>query len=174
MQGMSPWLILDVSLMMMTICCGYICTLACYLTLVGAWMNQNLWDCKSLSSWEISTSPSLYNMVVEDKEAWNLSTYPLTISIYQISFVIEFMIVKLDTHVLFFARLTHVGKWTQTTSGAPNHWWATSTLSIPHKFNYMIKFNTTTQGMLFHLREVLYTPSHGSKQLNKMWIHQNA
>ena len=155
MQGMSHWLILDMSLMMLSICLGYICTLACYLTLVGTWMNLNLWDCKSLTSWAISTSPSLYNMVVEDKEAWNISTYPLTKSLYQISFGIKFWIVKLDTQVLFLARLTHVGRWTQTTSGAPNHWCSTSTLSTPRKFNYMIKFNTTTQGMLFHLREAL-------------------
>ena len=51
--------------------------------------------------------------------------------------------------------LTHVGRWTQTPSGAPNSWWATSTLSNPHKFNYMIMINATTQGMLFHLREAL-------------------
>ena len=140
---------------MMIICLGYICTLACYLSLIGTWINQNLWDCKSLTSWAISTSPSLYNMVVEDKEAWNLSTYPLTISIYQISFGIKFMIVNLDTQVLFLARLTHVGRWTQIPSGSPNSWWATSTLSNPHKFNYMIKINTTAQGILFCLREAL-------------------
>ena len=82
------------------------------------------------------------------------STNPFNIS-FDNFFISNFMIVILDTQVLFLARLTHVGRWTQTTSGAPNHWWATSTLSIPHKFNYMIKFNTTTQGMLFHLREAL-------------------
>ena len=118
-------------------------------------MNLNLWDCNSLTSWAISTSASLYTMVVEDKEAWNPSAYPLTNPIYQISLVSNFMIVILDTQVIFLARLTHVGRWSQTTSGAPNHWWATSTLSIPHKFNYMIKFNTTTQGVSFHLREAL-------------------
>ena len=123
--------------------------LACYLTHVGTWMNQNLWDCKSLTSWEISTSPSLYTMVVEDNEAWNPSTYPLKNS------TLNFMIVILDTQVLFLAKLTHVGRWTQTPSGAPNSWWTTSTLSNPQKFNYMIKINTTTQGMLFHLREAL-------------------
>ena len=73
MQGMSLWLILDISLMMMIIYLGYICTLACYLTLVGTWMNLNPWDCNSLISWAISTSPSLYTMVVEDKEARNHS-----------------------------------------------------------------------------------------------------
>ena len=52
-------------------------------------------------------------------------------------------------------KLTHVGRWTQTPSGAPNSWWATSTLSNPHKFNYMIMIDATTQGMLFHLREDL-------------------
>ena len=65
------------------------------------------------------------------------------------------MIVISDTQVLFLAKLTHVGRWTQIPSGAPNSWWATSTLSNPHKFNDMIKINTTTQGMLFHLREAL-------------------
>ena len=135
--------------MMMIICLWYICTLACYLTLVGTWMNLNPWDCNSLTSWAISTSPSLYSMVVEEKGAWNPSTYPLTNSIS------NFMIVILDTQVLFLARLTHVGRWTPITSGAPNSWWATSTLSNPHKFNYMIKINTTTQGMSFHLREAL-------------------
>ena len=73
MQCMSLWLILDISLIMMIICLGYICTLACYLTLVGTWMNLNLWDCNSLTSWAISTSPSLYTMVVENKEAQNPS-----------------------------------------------------------------------------------------------------
>jgi hypothetical protein len=68
----------------------YTCTLACYLILVGAWMSPNLWDCKPLTFWAISTSPSSYYMVVEYKEAWNHSTYPLTISIYQNSFGIKF------------------------------------------------------------------------------------
>ena len=70
-------------------------------------------------------------------------------------YVLNFMIVILDTQVLFLANLTHVGRWTQTTRGAPNTWWTTSSLSIQHKFDYMIKINTTTQGMLFHLREAL-------------------
>ena len=87
MQGMSLWLILDSSLMMMTVCLGYVCTLACYLTLVGTWMNLNLWDCNPLTSWAISTSPSLYNTVVDDKEARNPSTYPLTNYMYQISWL---------------------------------------------------------------------------------------
>ena len=52
-------------------------------------------------------------------------------------------------------KVTHVGRWTQIPSGSPNSWWATSTLSNPHKFNSMIMINTTTQGMLFHLREAL-------------------
>ena len=54
--------------------------------------------------------------------------------------ILSLMIVILDTQVLFLAKLTHVGRWTQTP---------------PHKFDYMIKINTTTQGMLFHLREAL-------------------
>ena len=82
------------------------------------------------------------------------SMKPFKYILWQIS-MSNFMIVILDTQVLFLARLTHVGRWTQITSGAPNSWWATSTLSNPHKFNYMIKINTTTQGMLFHLREAL-------------------
>ena len=147
---MSLWLILDISLMMIIICLGYICTLACYLTLVGTWMNLNLWDCNSLTSWAISTSPSLYTMVVEDKEARNHSN---------ISFD-KFYVELHDCHFWIhkcssLQELTHVGRWTQIPSGAPNSWWATSTLSNPHKFNYMISFNTTTQGMLFHLREAL-------------------
>ena len=73
MQGMSLWLILDISFMMLSICLGYFCTLACSLTLVGTWMNLNPWDCNSLTSWAISTSSSLYTMVVEDKEAQNSS-----------------------------------------------------------------------------------------------------
>ena len=67
--------------------------LACYLTLAGTWMNLNLWDCNSLTSWAISTSPSFYTMVVEDKEARNHSN---------ISF--DIMIVILDTQVLFLAK----------------------------------------------------------------------
>ena len=69
---------------------------------------------------------------------------------YQVSWL-SFWIHKCSS----LQKLTHVGRWTQIPSGAPNSWWATSTLSNPHKFNYMIKINTTTQGMLFHLREAL-------------------
>ena len=47
--------------------------LACCLTHVGAWLNLIPWDCDSLTSWAISTSPRLYTMVVEDKEAQNHS-----------------------------------------------------------------------------------------------------
>ena len=122
--------------------------LACYLTLVGTWMNLILWDCNSLTSWAISTSPRLYTMVVEDKEARNHSN---------ISFD-KFYVKLHDCHFWIhkcssLQKLTHVGRWTQIPSGAPNSWWATSTLSNPHKFNYMI--NTTNHGMLFHLREAL-------------------
>ena len=150
MQGMRLWLILDTSFMMLSICLGYFCTLACYLTLVGTWMNLNLWDCNSLTSWAISTSPSLYTMAVEDKEAQNHSN---------ISFD-KFYVELHDCHCWIHKcsslhELTHVGRWTQIPSGAPKSWWATSTWSNPHKFNYMSKINTTTQGMLFHLREAL-------------------
>ena len=65
------------------------------------------------------------------------------------------MIVIFDTQVLFLARVTHVGRRTHTSSGPLNLWWTTSTMSIQHKFNYMTKNHTTTQGMLFHLREAL-------------------
>ena len=124
--------------------------LACCLTHVGAWLNLIPWDCDSLTSWAISTSPRLYTMVVEDKEAQNHSN---------ISFD-KFYVELHDCHFWIhkcssLQELTHVGRWTQIPSGAPNSWWATSTLSNPHKFNYMIKINTTTQGMLFHLREAL-------------------
>lgn len=149
MQGMSLWLILDIPFMMLSICLGYSCTLACYLTLVGTWMNLNPRYCNSLISWEIYTSPSLYTMVFEDKEAQN----PSNISFDK--FYVKSYDCHSDTQVLFLAKLTHVGRWTQIPSGAPNSWWATSTLSNPHKFNYMIKINTTTQGTLFHLREAL-------------------
>ena len=129
MQGMSLWLILDISLMMKILCLGYICTLACNLTLVGTWMNLNLWDCKLLTSWAISTSPSLYNMVVEDKEAQNHSN---------ISFD-KFYVKLHDCHFWIhkcssLQELTHVGRWTQIPSGAPildelHQPWATHTSS---------------------------------------------
>ena len=88
------------------------------------------------------------------------SMKPFNISFWQFPYInfhliSNFMIVMLDTQVLFLARLTHVGRWTQTIRGAPSQWCATSTLSIPHKFNYMIKINSTAQGMIFHLREAL-------------------
>ena len=99
-------------------------------------------------------SKSLHHQVstqwwLKKRKHETLQTYPLTNSI------LSFMFVILDTQVLFLAKLTHVGRWTQIPSGAPNSWWATSTLSNPQKFNYMITINTTTQGMLFHVREAL-------------------
>ena len=124
--------------------------LACYLTHVGTWLNQIPWDCNSIMSWAISTSPSLYTMVVEDKEAQKHSNISFD------KFYVEYH----DCHFRYTSalpckKLTHVGRWTQIPSGAPNSWWATSTLSNPHKFNYMIMINGTTQDMLFHLREAL-------------------
>ena len=123
--------------------------LACYLTHVGTWLNQIPWDCNLLISWSISTSPRLYTIVVEDREAQNHSN---------ISFD-KFDVKLHDCHFWIhkcssLQELTHVGRWTQIPSGAPNSWWTTSTLGIQHKFNYMIKIKTT-QGMLFHLREAL-------------------
>ena len=57
----------------------------------------------------------------------------------------NFMIVMLDTQVLFLANLIHVGRWTPITSGAPNelhqHW-------ASHKFNYMIKINKVCYSIL--------------------------
>ena len=84
------WLIPDDSLMMMIICLGYSCTLVCYLILVGTWISPILWDCNSITLWAIYTSPSLYKMVDEDKEARIHSIYPLTNSLYQISIGIKF------------------------------------------------------------------------------------
>ena len=91
--------------------------------------------------------------------------------------VSNFMIVILDTQVLFLAKLTHVGRWTQTTSSAPNSRWTTSTLSILHKFNYMIKINTTTK-VCHSILEKLYPKTwvkatqqgvNTSKCLNEKW-----
>ena len=120
--------------------------LACYLTHVGTWWNQIPWGCNLLTSWAISTSPSIYTKVVEAKEARNHSN---------ISFD-KFYVKLHDCHFWIhkcssLQELTQVGRWTQIPSGARNSWWTTSTLSNPRNFNYMI--NATTQGMLFHLRE---------------------
>ena len=128
--------------------------LAYYITHVGTWLNQIPWDCNLLISWAISTSPSLYTMVVDDKEARNLSNisfdkfYISNFIWYQISWL-SFWIHKCSS----LQELTHVGRWTQIPSGAPNSWGATSTMSNAHKFNYMD--NTANQGMLFHLWEAL-------------------
>ena len=71
-------------------------------------------------------SKSLHHQVstqwwLKTRKHETLQTYPLTNSI------LSFIIVILDTQVLFLARLTHVGRWTSTTSAAPNSWWSTST-----------------------------------------------
>ena len=60
------------------------------------------------------------------------STNPFNISfdkfIYiKFQVISNFMIATLYTQVLFVARLIHAGRWTSTTSGAPNSWWSTST-----------------------------------------------
>ena len=123
--------------------------LACYLTHVGTWLNQIPWDCNLLTPWAISTSPSLYTRWLKTRKHKTIQTYPLTNSM--LSSWLSFWIHKCSS----LQKLTHVGIWTQIPSGAPNSWWATSTLSNPHKFNYMITINTTTQGTLFHLREAL-------------------
>ena len=123
---------------------------SCYLTLVVTWMNLILWDCNSLTSWSISTSPSLYTMVVQDKEARN----PTKLILWQILYWVLWLSFWIHT-CSSLQKLTHVGRWTQTPSGAPNSWWSTSTLSNQHKFNYIVMIYTTTQGMLFHLREAL-------------------
>ena len=87
-------------------------------------------------------------MVDEDKEARNHSN---------ISFD-KFYVELHDCHSWIhkcssLQELTHVGRWTKIPSDAPNFWWATSTLSNPHKFNYMDY--TTNQGMSFDIREAL-------------------
>ena len=122
--------------------------LACYLTHVGTWLIQIPWDCNLLISWAISTSPSLYTMVVEDKEARNHSNISFD-KFYVELYDCHFWIHKCSS----LQELTHVGRWTQIPSGAPRSWRATSTLSNPRKFNYMDI--TTNRGMLFHLREAL-------------------
>ena len=65
---------------------------------------------------QISTSPSLYTMCLKTRKHETLQTYPLTNS------MLSFMIVILYTQVLFLAKLTHLGRWTQIPSGAPNSW----------------------------------------------------
>ena len=133
----------------------YTCILACYLTLVGTWMSPNLWDCKPLTFWAISTSPSSYYMVVEFKEAWIHSTYPLTISIYKISFGIKFH----DFHFGYTSALSC--KTNPCRKMNSNYKWCSKLL-----MNYINLENPTQvrlhdqdqhhhQGMLFHLREAL-------------------
>ena len=122
--------------------------LACYLTHVGTCWNQTP-EIVIYSHLE----QSLHHQVsiqrwLKTRKHETIRTYPLTNSMLSFMSVI-FWIHKCSP----LQELTHVGRWTQIPSGAPNSWWATSTLSNPHKFNYMD--NTTNQGMLFHLREAL-------------------
>ena len=126
--------------------------LACYLTRVGACLNLNLWDCNSLTSWAISTSPSLYSMVVKDKEAWNILWQILYIKFL---LVWNFMIVILDTQVLFLAKLTHVGRQTQIPKSCSQLLMSYINLEQPTQVQLHEQDQTTTQGMLFHLREAL-------------------
>ena len=82
--------------------------LACCLTLVGTWMNLNLWDCNSLTSQTIPTSPSLYIMVVEDKESRNHSN--ISFDKFYVKFHdCHFWIHKCSS----LQKLTHVGGWAQ-------------------------------------------------------------
>ena len=83
----------------------------------------------------------------------------------------------LDTQVLFLARTNPWGRWTQIPSGAPNSWWTTSTLSIPHKFNYMVKINIASK-ICHSILEKLYSESwakatrqdvNTSRCLNEKW-----
>jgi len=146
--------------------------LACCLTHVGAWLNLIPWDCDSLTSWAISTSPRLYTMVVEDKEAQNHSN---------ISFD-KFYVELHDCHFWIhkcssLQELTHVGRWTQTPSGAPNSWWATSTLST-HTSSTTWATTTSPPKVCHSILEKLYSKSwakatrqdvNTSRCLNEKW-----
>ena len=130
-----------------------LCILACYLTLVGTWISPTLWDCNSITVLATSTSPSLYKMVDEDKEARIHSIYPLTNSLYQISIGSKFH----ECHFGYTSALPC--KTNPCRKMNFNYKWCSQllmiyiNLSTLHKFNYMTKFITTTQGMSFHLRE---------------------
>ena len=123
--------------------------LACYLTRVGTWLNQIPWDCNPLISWAISTSPSLYTTVVEDKEARNHSN---------ISFD-KFYVKLHDCHFGYTSALpcktNPCRKMNFNYKGCSHVLMIYFNLSTFHKFNYMTMINATTQGMLFHLREAL-------------------
>ena len=143
--------------------------LACYLTRVGTWFNLNLWDCNSLISWAISASPSLYTMVVEDKEARNHSNISFEKWVSWLSFWMH----KCPS----LQKLTHVGRWTQIPSGAPNSWWATSTLST-HTSSTTWARTTPPPKVCYSILEKLYSKSwvkatrqdvNTSRCLNEKW-----
>ena len=141
--------------------------LACYLTHLGTWWNQIPWDCNLLTSWAISTSPSFYTMVVEDKEARNHSNISFD-KFYVELHECHFWIHKCSS----LQELTHVGRWTQIPSGAPtidalHQPWALHTSSTTWSSS------TPPPKVCYFILEKLY-PCHGSKQLNEMLIHQNS
>ena len=111
--------------------------LACYLTHVGTWLNQIPWDCNLVISWEISTSPSLYTMVVEDKEPWNHSNISFD------NFYVELHDCHLWIHKCSsLQELTHVGKLKVQLTPKDCSKWSTSTLSI-YIFKTYMKSSST-------------------------------
>ena len=146
--------------------------LACCLTHVGAWLNLIPWDCDSLTSWAISTSPSLYTMVVEDKEAWTHSNISFD------KFYVEFHDCHFWIHKCSsLQELTHIGRWTQIPSGAPNSWWATSTLST-HISSTTWARTTPPPKVCYSILEKLYSKTwvkatqqdvNTSRCLNEKW-----
>ena len=151
--------------MMIFICLGYICALACYLTLVGTWMNQ-IHEIATHSNLE----QSLHHQVstqwwLKTRKHKTIQTYPLTNS------MLSFMIVTLDTQVLFLARTNPCRQMNS------NSKWCSQL------FMSYINLEQPTQVQLHdhdqhhHPRYVIpyqrsLTSSDRSKQLNKMRIHQ--
>ena len=73
--------------------------------------------------------------------------------------------------------LTHVGRWTQTPSGAPNSWWATSTLST-HTSSTTWARTTPPPKVCYSILEKLYSKTwvkatqqdvNTSRCLNEKW-----
>ena len=146
--------------------------LACYLTHVGTWLNQISWGWNLLISWAISTSPSLYTRWLKPRKHKTIQTYPLTNS------MLSFMIVIFWIHKCSsLQELTHVGRWTQTPSGAPNSWWATSTLST-HTSSTTWARTTPPPKVCYSILEKLYSKTwvkatqqdvNTSRCLNEKW-----
>ena len=147
--------------------------LACCLTHVGAWLNLIPWDCDSLTSWAISTSSSLYTMVVEDKEAQNHSNTSFD-KFYVELHDCHFWIHKCSS----LKKLTHVGRWTQNskvvlpTLDELHQPWATHTNSTTWSRS------TPPPTVCYSILEKLYSTSWGkatqqdvntSRCLNEKW-----